>query len=333
MLSLSSTNLQFSYQSNGTTPATQTIAVANSGGGTYSAFPSTSWLSTATTATGIVVSANPNGMAPGVYAGTIIVTAPGVINSPQNVSVTLTITAPPPSNMSIASIVNSASLTRGPVSPGEIVTIFGKGIGPTPGTTFTVNPTTGKVDTSLGGVIVLFDSIPAPITYSSAAQINVIVPYEVDGKSSVVVRIQYQGASADANLTMASAAPAAYTLNGGGSGPVVAVNQDGSINGLLNPASRESYVTIYFTGGGQTNPAGSTGAVTPAILKKLIQPVFVSVGGQPATVTFAGSAPTLVDGLNQLNIQLSSNTPSGAQPLVITVGGIANAAAVTLAVQ
>jgi hypothetical protein len=33
-----------------------------------------------------------------------------------------------------------------------------------------------------------------------------------------------------------------------------------------------------------------------------------TVGGQPATVTFDGSAPTLVDGVDQLNIQLSPNS-------------------------
>jgi uncharacterized protein (TIGR03437 family) len=59
----------------------------------------------------------------------------------------------------------------------------------------------------------------------------------------------------------------------------------------------------------------------------------VSVGGQPAMVSFDGSAPTLVDGVDQLNIQLAANTPSGAQPVVITVGGVSSPATVTLAVQ
>jgi uncharacterized protein (TIGR03437 family) len=111
------------------------------------------------------------------------------------------------------------------------------------------------------------------------------------------------------------------------------VNQDGTINGPSNPAAKGSYVTIYLTGGGQTNPAGVTGSVTGSVLKWLTQAMSVTVGNQPATVTFDGSAPTYVDGLDQLNIQLSPNTPSGAQAVVITVGGISSPPSATIAVQ
>jgi uncharacterized protein (TIGR03437 family) len=93
-------------------------------------------------------------------------------------------------------------------------------------------------------------------------------------------------------------------------------------------------VTIYFTGGGQTNPPGVTGSVTGLVLKSLTQPVSVTVGGLPATVAFAGAAPTFVDGVLQLNIRLADNTPSGsALPLSIVVGGVSSPAGVTLAVQ
>jgi hypothetical protein len=85
--------------------------------------------------------------------------------------------------------------------------------------------------------------------------------------------------------------------------------------GPNNPAAKGSYVTIYFTGGGQTTPAGVTGSVTGSALKSLIQPISVMVGNQPATVQFDGSAPTFVDGVDQLNIQLAADTPSGSQPI------------------
>jgi uncharacterized protein (TIGR03437 family) len=110
-------------------------------------------------------------------------------------------------------------------------------------------------------------------------------------------------------------------------------NQDYSFNGASNPAAPGSYVTIYFTGGGQTNPAGVTGSVTGDVLKWLVQSVSVTVGGVPATVAFDGSAPTFVDGVGKLNIQLANNTPSGAQPLVIMVGGVSSATTATISVQ
>ena len=92
---------------------------------------------------------------------------------------------------------------------------------------------------------------------------------------------------------------------------------------------------MYFTGGGETNPAGSTGSVNSATaLKRLAQGVVVTVGGELAATSFAGAAPQFVDGVLQLNIQLSPNTPSGAaQPLVVNVGGLSSPATATLAVQ
>lgn len=179
----------------------------------------------------------------------------------------------------------------------------------------------------------LFGSVAAPITYASATQINAIVPYEMQGQTQVAMQVQYQATTASQTVQVTSASPGAYTVNSSGSGSVVAVNQDGTINAPSNPAPKGTYVTIYFTGGGQTNPPGVTGSVTGAVLKWLTQPISVTVGTQPAMVSFDGSAPTLVDGVDQLNIQLSPNAPSGAQPVVITIGGVSSPSSVTLSVQ
>ncbi len=94
-------------------------------------------------------------------------------------------------------------------------------------------------------------------------------------------------------------------------------------------------MTLYFTGGGQTNPVGVTGSITGAsTLKWLTQNTTVTVGGVGATVAFDGCAPTFVDGVLQLNIQVSGNTPTGsALPVVVTVGNATSPATATLAVQ
>jgi len=148
------------------------------------------------------------------------------------------------------------------------------------------------------------------------------------------MQVHYQSGTASQTVQIASAAPGAFTLDSSGSGQAAALNlPDYSINGPSNPAPKGSYVTIYFTGGGQTNPPGVTGSVTGLVYKWLTQSISVTVGNQPATVSFDGSAPTYVDGLDQLNIQLSPNTPSGAQPVIITVGGISSPSTVTIMVQ
>jgi uncharacterized protein (TIGR03437 family) len=237
------------------------------------------------------------------------------------------------SGITISAVTNSASGQTGAVAPGELISIYGSGLGPASGLPFTVDPVTGGVDTTLGGTRVLIGSVAAPITYASDGQINAIVPYEMAGQSQVTVEVQYQSRSASQTVSIANAAPGAYTLNSSGSGQAAALNQDYSINGPSNAAAKGAYVTIYFTGGGQTNPAGVTGSVTGSVLKRLTQGISVTVGNQPATVTFDGSAPTFVDGVDQLNIQLSPNTPSGAQPVVIAVGGVSSPSTATISVQ
>jgi uncharacterized protein (TIGR03437 family) len=273
---------------------------------------------------------NPTGLAANSYQGTITITASGASNSPQTIAVTLVVTdtAPP---LTISRILNSATNLQGPIAPGELFTITGTNLGPTTGLTFSING--GTVNTTLGGTQVMVNSILAPILYSSATQINAIAPYEIATQSQVTVQVGYGGATASQSVQVQSAAPGAFTLNASGSGAVVAANQDGTINGPNNPAAKGSYVTIYFTGGGQTSPVGVTGSITGSVLKWLTQSISVTVGKQPATVQFDGAAPTFVDGVDQLNIQISPNTPSGAQPIVISIGGVSSPPSVTLAIQ
>jgi uncharacterized protein (TIGR03437 family) len=333
-ISLSASTLAFAYTIGGAATASQTVTLTNSGAVSlaYSAASNATWLTASVSGGVLTVTVNPATLVANTYLGAISLTAAGATNSPVTISVSLAVAGTVPA-ISIGAITHSATGLQGPVAPGELISIYGAGLGTASGLGFTVDPATGGVDTSLAGTTVLFGSVAAPILYASAKQINCIVPYEMAGQSQIAMQVQYQGATASQTLQTASASPGAYTVNESGAGPVVAANQNGSLNGPSNPAVKGSYVTIYFTGGGQTNPAGVTGSVTGSVLKWLTQAISVTVGNQPATVTFDGSAPSLVDGVDQLNIQLSPNTPSGAQPVVITIGGVSSPATVTLAVQ
>src|SRR5579871_351155 len=87
---------------------------------------------------------------------------------------------------SVLGIVNAASFASGPVSPGDIVTIFGNNLGPSNPASLTV--TNGFVDTSLGGVSVTIDGKNAPMLYVSPNQLSIQVPYEVSiGANKAVV--------------------------------------------------------------------------------------------------------------------------------------------------
>jgi uncharacterized protein (TIGR03437 family) len=134
---------------------------------------------------------------------------------------------------------------------------------------------------------------------------------------------------------VASAAPGVFTRNATGSGQAVAINEDGSVNGANNPAAAGSYVSVYFTGGGVTVPPGLIGSVDDMVVTTLAQMAKTSatVGGVPGTVTYAGSAPGFVGGVNQMNLLLSTNTPAGNVPVMITIAGQASAATATIAVR
>ena len=90
--------------------------------------------------------------------------------------------------------MNAAGFTGIAVAPGEMISIFGIGIGPSEGASWQfVN---GVAQTTLAGTQVLFNNTPAPLIYVSAQQINAIVPYEVASQySPVSMQVLYQGNS------------------------------------------------------------------------------------------------------------------------------------------
>ena len=73
-------------------------------------------------------------------------------------------TVTPPANLTAPSlaVVNAASLAQGAVAPGELVTIYGSGIGPTAGVAGAFD-STGLLASLLGGTAVRFDGVPAPL--------------------------------------------------------------------------------------------------------------------------------------------------------------------------
>ena len=63
-------------------------------------------------------------------------------------------------------------------------------------------------------------------------------------------------------------------------------------------------------------------------------PVSVTIGGQPATVSYQGAAPGLVAGVMQINVQLPAGIAPGATvPVTMTVGSTVALNTVTVAVQ
>ena len=235
---------------------------------------------------------------------------------------------------------NSASYVPQAVAPGEPFLIGGANFATSAQSNLTLGPN-GFVTTTLGGVQVMFDNVPAPLQYTvnlnGIGYVAGYVPFELAGQSTTNVQVIYNGvASPPVTLNVTDAVPAIFTANTSGGGEGAILNHDYSVNGQGNGASPGDLVYIYGGGAGQTTPPGRTGGVTGsgAPVATLDLPVTVFIDGVQATnVPYAGPAPGLIEGVFQINVQIPPNARSGALPVVIEVGDKVTQPGVTVYVK
>jgi uncharacterized protein (TIGR03437 family) len=233
----------------------------------------------------------------------------------------------------VNAVTSGASNLSGPVAPGEVIVIWGSGLGPATLVQYQAD-SSGLVPTSLGGTSVFVNGVLAPVLYASSNQVAAVVPFGVNGSLSQLYVQSQNATSTPFNLSVASQIPAVFTLNGSGAGQAAAINnKDGSINGAARPAKVGDYLQLYITGAGQTNPAGTDGLINAAPLPVPIGAVKVTIGGQTAIVNFAGGAPGAVAGVLQVNAQIPAGVAVGAAvPVVVQVGTSNSQPGVTIAV-
>jgi uncharacterized protein (TIGR03437 family) len=330
-------SLSFSYQTGGSPPSSQAITISNPAAGSLNytvASVSDSWLSvtpsTGTTTGTLTVSVSPQNLAPGSYTGSFTLTSPGISSITVNVTVFVSASNTPQPFI----ISNSASSVGSQLAPGEIISIKGSGLGPGTPVSFSVSTLSNP---SLAGVQVTFNNYSGTLLYVSSTQINVIVPYEVASSTSVSIVVIYQGVPSAAIVQpIGAVALGLFTDNATGSGQAAAVNSNYAYNTSASPALQGSYISVYATGGGQTNPASFDGEVSPttSLLPLLAQQfVTATIGGRQAPVLFAGAAPGYVTGVVQFNIQVPIGVTGSALPIVVTINGVPSQAGATVAVQ
>ncbi len=210
--------------------------------------------------------------------------------------------------------VSAASQRPGPVAPGELIVIMGAGMGPAAGIAGEYEGS-GLLPTRLGEVEVRCDGLSVPLLYAQAEQIKLQVPYGVAGRASTHVEVFYQAALIGSlDLAVTAAAPALF-------GPVT--NPDGSPNSEDNPVARGTVMSFYATGEGLTDGANVTGLLAGFPLAHPLLPVVMSIGGIPAGILYAGSAPGMV-GTLQVNARVPGGfLPPGAAPVELSVGDAA----------
>jgi len=204
-------------------------------------------------------------------------------------------------------VLNAATMaSKGGVAPGEFITLTGVGIGPQTGVAYTPDAE-GRAPLALAGVQVLFDGQPAPLLYVQSQQINALAPFELNGKTSTTIQVQYNNATVGSTTTEVVAAfPGVFRGNLGVSSQAAAVNQDGSINGPSNPAAPGSIVSMWGTGFGSINPPCAAGGLNPPTAVKLDQTVTLVDNLQANPAVYAGSAPGMLCGVDQINMLVPS---------------------------
>ena len=239
-----------------------------------------------------------------------------------------------PPTVSTGGVVNAANSTS-PVAPGSYVSIYGSNLS----NVTDENYSPVRLPLSMDQVTVSFDaaatgslpavSVPGYIVYVSPSQVNIQVPWELQGYSSAKMKVTLFefGFGNVVTVPLANYTPAIF-----GSSVAAAENATtGQVITAANPATRGSVVSLFCNGLGpvKNQPASGDSAGVP--LSTTTTAATVTIGGASANVMFSGLAPGF-PGLYQVNAQVPSSIQAGNQQVIVSIGGVSSPA-LTLPVQ
>jgi uncharacterized protein (TIGR03437 family) len=239
-------------------------------------------------------------------------------------ALTFSISAVPPNQPVVQSVLNAASYTHA-LAPGTWAVIFGTKLAVS-----TASAQTVPLPLTLAEVrSVTVGNVQAPLSYVSPGQINFVVPFEaVPGASIPVVVTTSDGASTPVNITLVRNAPALFTQNSQGTGTAIALNA--SFQPIASLGS--DAIILYGVGLGPTNPAPASstqGGASAEPFNRVVDQLQVFIGEVPCQVQFAGLAPGF-PGIYQLNV-IPPPAPASSRLYIVENGAISNVA--TLPIQ
>jgi hypothetical protein len=202
-----------------------------------------------------------------VSTGTLLAVVPSTLLGAQDtLSITVTNKPQPPSNAltwavtapgpHIWAVVNGASFASpqgGPlVSPGEIISIFGSGLGPAdgiqapptdPGNAFPMTLGTAPAATTVEFEQPAGTWVSAPLIYASDRQVTAVVPFSlvplVPPATGINVEVTYNGvtstsvATSPSKVNVVATDPAIFTVDASGQGQAAILNVD-SVTGAVS---------------------------------------------------------------------------------------------------
>lgn len=253
---------------------------------------------------------------PGPFTVSVDVTGFSTINFAGTITERPVITA--------AGVVNAASnaIGRG-IAPNSFISIYGSGLSPA-----TRSSITSYLPISLAGVSVSFDvpgkniSVPGRLSYVSPSIVNVLVPWELRGQSTVKLKVSLGSPETIVvDIPVADYAPAFFEYNDAGTQSAAALDEAFRTVGSGNPVQRGRVLQLFVNGLGPVTNQPASGDPSPSQpLATTVAIPAVTIGGQPATVQFSGLAPGLV-GLYQVNVVVPAGIGAGRQALTLDING------------
>jgi uncharacterized protein (TIGR03437 family) len=245
--------------------------------------------------------------------------------------------APDPLTTAVPAVTLVANAEGGvaTIAPNSWVEIKGSNLGPAgdmriwAGSDFVNN----QLPTSLDGVSVTVNGVPAYVYYISPTQVNILTPPNAIS-GSVPVQISDNGVTSANFMVQAQAESPSFFVFG--AGPyIAAIHVNGGYlgptslyPGLTTPAQPGETITMYANGFGSTSiPVVSGSETQSGTLSPL--PV-ITIGGVTATVTFAG---LVAPGEFQFNVVVPPSLANGDQPTVATYNGSTTQAGTLITVQ
>ncbi len=229
-------------------------------------------------------------------------------------------------------VVSAASYAPAPtpVTAGALVSLFGRNLTASGGAAASL-----PLPKTLGGASVTVGGFPAGLVVADAVhqQINLQIPWEVQGATQADVVVNSGSmVTPPQTVMLALAAPGLFTMSQNGAGPGAFLHgADYSVVSAGTPVTAGEVVLLYASGLGavQTPVADGSASAGP---DATVGTVSVTIGGQAATVQYAGLAPNFA-GLYQINVVVPAGTASGNALLVVTANGVSTTGQATIAVR
>jgi uncharacterized protein (TIGR03437 family) len=221
------------------------------------------------------------------------------------------------------------------IAPNTWVEIKGSNLGPAGDTRIWGNSdfVGGQLPTSLDGLSVTVNGVPAYVYYISPIQVNILTPPNAIS-GSVPVQVTDNGVISANFMVQAQAESPSFFIFGGGP-YIAAIHANGSYlgptslyPGLTTPAQPGETIVMYANGFGPTSSPVVSGSETQS---GTLSPMpVITIGGVAATVTFAG---LVAPGEFQFNVVVPPSLANGDQPTMAMYNGLTTQAGTLITVQ